>query len=158
MQMPEDDREREGAALEAPPELISALKRSPRPSIFIPPAVDEAILHAAHQHLSRKKSPRLKWFLPIPWGVAVAVLVLLLVIAPQALRKAGSTPGSRFVRDDLNRDGQVNILDAFALARELKTGVPLSPQLDINGDGVVDERDVATLAARAVSLGKGGGS
>jgi hypothetical protein len=30
--------------------------------------------------------------------------------------------------------------------------------LDINVDGVVDERDVATLAAKAVSLGKGGRS
>ena len=50
------------------------------------------------------------------------------------------------------------VLDAFALARELKSKPHPNPQLDINGDGVVDEQDVATLAARAVSLGKGGRS
>ena len=65
---------------------------------------------------------------------------------------AGAVPG------DLNHDGQVDILDAFALARQLKESAQSNLQLDMNGDGVVDERDVATLAARAVSLGKGGRS
>ena len=53
---------------------------------------------------------------------------------------------------------QVDILDAFALARQLKLGGTRNPQLDLNGDGVVDERDVASIAARAVKLEQGGRS
>jgi hypothetical protein len=88
----------------------------------------------------------------------MTALVLFLAILPQLLRKSGPTPAARYSRGDVNHDGQVDILDAFALARELKAGAHPSRQLDINGDGVVDERDVATLAARAVSLEKGGHS
>jgi hypothetical protein len=52
----------------------------------------------------------------------------------------------------------VDILDAFALARQLKSGLVPGPGQDINGDGVVDERDVETIAAQAVRLQKGGHS
>jgi len=52
----------------------------------------------------------------------------------------------------------VDMLDAFALARELQQGRTPRPQLDLNGDGVVDERDVEVLAARAVTLETGGHS
>src|ERR1043166_1216792 len=158
MQVPENNYEREEKAPEAPPKLISALKRSPKATIFIPSTVDGAILHAARRHLSRQTERRFKWPSLVRWGIALAAIVLLLAIAPQFLRKTGPVPRAGLVPGDLNHDGQVDILDAFALARELKTGVHPNPQLDINGDGVVDERDVATLATRAVSLGKGGRS
>jgi hypothetical protein len=46
-------------------------------------------------------------------------------------------------------------LDAFSLARRLQQGGTPDPALDINGDGVVDDRDVETLAARAVQLQPG---
>jgi hypothetical protein len=158
MQMPEDNRDGAKESLEAPPKLVAALKRSRTAPIFIPPTVDQAILHAARRHLSQQKRPRFKWSLLLRWGMAVAALIAVLAIVPMALRKGGSSASSGLVRGDLNHDGQVDILDAFALARELKTGGHPRPQLDINVDGVVDERDVATLAAKAVSLGKGGRS
>ncbi len=158
MQMPENNRRREDEALEAPPELVSALKRSLKPAIFIPPVVDEAILHSARRQLARRKELGFRWPLILRWAAAMAALVVLLAILPQFLRKSGPTTASRYSRGDVNHDGQVDILDAFALARELKAGAHPSRQLDINGDGVVDERDVATLAARAVSLEKGGHS
>jgi len=44
------------------------------------------------------------------------------------------------------------------LARQLKAGKPSDLRFDVNGDGVVDERDVARIAAHAVSLDKGGRS
>ncbi len=158
MQTPEHNRDREEQTVDAPPALVSALKRSAQAPIFIPPMVDEAILRAAHRQLARQKSSRFKWSLLVRWAFAAAALALLLAILPQAFRKSGSAPGTRFANRDLNHDGQLDILDAFALARELKSGAHPSPQLDINGDGVVDERDVAALAARAVTLGKGGRS
>ena len=158
MQLPENNDDHEKEALEAPPKLVSALKRSPKAPIFIPPAVDETILRAARRHLSRLESPWFKWSRLFRWGMAVAALALLLAIVPQALRKVGPTAGSRLVRGDLNHEGQVDILDAFALARELEKGAHPGPQWDINGDGIIDKRDVAALAVRAVSLGKGGRS
>ena len=48
----------------------------------------------------------------------------------------------------------LDILDSFALARELKKGNPLPAYLDVNGDGVVNEQDVNSIASRAVALGK----
>lgn len=158
MQLPENNRDAEQETLAAPPELVSALKRSPKAPIFIPPSLDESILRSARQHLSRPKERKFKWSLMVRWGVATATLVLLLALLSQFLKKPGSSPGAGLAQGGLNHDGQIDILDAFALARELKAGAPPNPKLDVNGDGVVDERDVATLAARAVSLGKGGRS
>jgi hypothetical protein len=61
-----------------------------------------------------------------------------------------------FAREDLNHDGRVDILDAFQLARELKSGK--APKMDLNADGHTDASDVEVLARRSVSLEKGGRS
>jgi len=61
---------------------------------------------------------------------------------------------AQFAREDLNRDGKIDILDSFALARELKNGDSLPAYLDVNGDGVVNEQDVNAIASRAVALRK----
>jgi len=49
-------------------------------------------------------------------------------------------------------------LDAFALARKVETGDAFEASIDLNGDGKMDQRDVAVLSARAVTLEKGGPS
>ena len=46
------------------------------------------------------------------------------------------------------------MLDAFTLALQVQHGAAPGPRLDLNGDGVVDERDAEVLAAHAVSLGE----
>ena len=48
------------------------------------------------------------------------------------------------------------MLDVYLLARHIKDGDRLDPRWDMNGDGVVDQRDVDAIAAIAVSIGKGG--
>ncbi len=156
METPENNRARQDELLEALVELVSALKRSAKHDIFIPRTVDEAILRSARRHLSERKRRRFTWALGLRWAPAAAIVVLLLAILPQVLRKAERAKTASYAQSDLNHDGRVDILDAFALARELKAGGHVGGQFDINGDGVVDERDVAALAARAVSLAKGG--
>ena len=147
--------------LELPPALEAKFKQFPAPCLFVPPTVDEQILRAARQHLQRQERPRsalfAKWRLALSLsGIAAMFLIAALVIS---LKLAGPRAGARFAREDLNRDGRVDILDAFSLARTLKNRpTPYNPALDINGDGVVDERDVTSLAARAVQLPKGGRS
>ena len=77
----------------------------------------------ARRQLSREQEPKLRWPRLIRWGVAAAALVLLLAIVPVGLRK----PASSVARGDLNHDGQVDILDAFALAREIRAGAHPGP-------------------------------
>jgi Dockerin type I domain len=159
MQMPDNNQPCQDEALEAPPRLVSALKRLPQEPIFIPPTADEAILRAARSHLNPPQQPRPGWFRFLPW-VAATAGILLLVAIPQFFMQPAPGPArdSRFAQGDLNHDGRVDILDAFALARQLKQGGTKTLQQDANGDGVVDDRDVATLAARAVKLERGGHS
>ena len=157
--MPDNNQPYPDEALEAPPKLVSVLKRLPHEPIFIPPTADEAILRAARKHLSPPIQSRPQWFRFMPW-VATAAAIVLLAAIPQFFKQPTSKPApdAVFARGDLNHDGRVDILDAFALARQIKQGSPRNLQLDVNGDGVVDERDVATIAARAVKLEQGGRS
>ena len=59
------------------------------------------------------------------------------------------------MREDLDHSGRVDILDAFALARRLASPGQIDLQWDMNGDGVVDERDVDVVARAAVRLPTG---
>jgi hypothetical protein len=141
--------------MEAPPRLVAALKRiTPRP-VFVPPSVDAAVLNAARKHLARPQSKerltRRPWFM---WPAAASACVMLALLAHTLMKPAGPD----FAREDLNRDGRVDILDAFHLARELEAGTPPPATLDLNGDGVVDRRDAEIIAALAVKLEKGGPS
>ena len=180
-----NDREQNDPNLDAPEKLRAALARSQTRRIIVPAAVDEAVLRAARERLAGAGEPR-KRGTPNAGekasgrseGFGIAAL-LRLVCDTAAVRGRGFAPLTAVavtivaagvlvwlavhpraaVRpEDLNADGQVDMLDAFALARELQQGRTPRPQLDLNGDGVVDERDVEVLAARAVTLETGGHS
>ena len=49
----------------------------------------------------------------------------------------------------------MDVLDAFLLARRVRDGTA-TPVDDVNGDGVVDHRDVDRVAGLAVSVEGGG--
>jgi hypothetical protein len=53
---------------------------------------------------------------------------------------------------DINGDGKLNILDAYAMAKALKAGGVKGKAWDQNGDGQVNARDVRSLALAAVAL------
>jgi hypothetical protein len=173
--------------LDAPPRLVAALRQLPREPVFIPPTLDEGLMKAARQHLGQREKKRMGWFRLLPWGVATAGLAAAVLLAyPHAKEKflgpgrsmvSRSTksfrhgsentgqPGIQLqshgvadVREDLNGDGKIDILDAFMLAKKLQ-GTPTSDlRLDVNGDGAIDRRDVDTIATHAVSLEKRGRS
>lgn len=172
--------------LEAPPRLIAALKGLRRESVFVPPTIDQSLIKAARQQLVRTEKKKSPWFRLLPWtvvatGFAAAVLVGypyakdFLGLGGRRFERSANLdgrrsetpnepgiraqhPGFTSLREDLNRDGEVNILDAFMLARKLQNPAPVDPNLDVNGDGVIDQRDVDTVAAHAVSLEKRGRS
>ena len=58
----------------------------------------------------------------------------------------------------LSHERRLDILDAFILAKRLQGGPVQERRWDVNGDGVVDERDVRAIAVEAVRLDKGGRS
>ena len=158
MHQPEDNREHQDL-VEAPAELVRALKHFDA-APFIPPAVDEAILRSARCQLGRRAGSGLLAFSPglrfswrlAPWAAALAAATLVGVLLLPLQRS------HQLTREDLNRDGRVDILDAFALARALNATPVLKKAPDINGDGVTDQLDVNAIAAQAVSLQKGGSS
>jgi len=127
-------------------ELAQALGHPVEP-IEIPAEVDEAILaraveRAAVVRRSRRRRRRrvLRWAAP---AAAVAAAVALVVVLPLTW-SADPGAASEAVAagpDDVNRDGRVDILDAYALARSATDA----------GRG-----DVERVALAAVSLGEGG--
>lgn len=141
--------------LQAPPKLVAALKEASRRSVFVPLYVDSAILKAAREHLQK---PTASTFALRRWMLWPALAAVCLLIVCVAVRFVMTSTQPRYAREDLNHDGKVDILDSFALARELKAGKQLPAAYDINGDGVVDERDVALIAAHAVELKKDSGT
>jgi hypothetical protein len=56
------------------------------------------------------------------------------------------------VAEDLNRDGKLDILDAYLLAKRLADQQPLAKEWDVNGDGVINGKDVDAVALAAVKL------
>jgi hypothetical protein len=96
----------------------------------------------------------LLWFRRLAFATACLLFLSLAYWVIQLSSERAST----FAREDINRDGHVDILDAFQLARQLQSGVEQARALDFNGDGLVDHSDADALATRAVSLEKGGRS
>jgi hypothetical protein len=175
--------EPDDASLQAPPELVSALKRLPQERLFVPPAVDGVVVRAAREHLVggrlgksqlRRGSFRELLSLSFSWkvwaGAGLGVVVLAL-LAYQFLSPRGGTfgvgnpfassrPVSEPVRAPLpgnaSTERRMDILDAFTLARQLKSGPVREPRWDVNHDGIVDERDVRAIAFEVVRLDRGG--
>lgn len=127
--------------------LAAVLKELPARRVFVPPAIDDALLRAARRHLAQPRPAEPPWsWAALLRPLAIACVALLCFV--WFLTK----PPQSFAREDLNRDGRVDILDAFQLAREAGQGGP-----DLNGDGRVDAGDATVIAERAVQLEKPGG-
>ncbi len=107
------------------------------------PPMSAALRSEAERRLSGSGRARV-WRYVGAAGAIAAALLLIVWMLPSA---RAPIPG------DVDRSGHVNILDAFAIARALDHGGALDPAWDMNGDGVVDQRDVDVVAMRSVSLG-----
>ena len=154
--MNEHDRQNNEPELQAPPRFVTALKQLPRERIFVPPAIDLVVAEAARRQFVRPTDQR-KFFRPwLIWPAFAAGCAVVAATAYLLVWRGHEQLAS--AREDLNHDGRVDILDAFALARQVRDGKPAPAALDLNGDGVVDRRDAEIIAAHAVKLEKGGRS
>lgn len=110
--------------------------------IFIPPTLDEAILRQARERFEGKATrPLFRFWNWFALAGAAALIAILILILPR-------TKPAAIAREDFNGDGQVDILDAFALAKSIEDG----KGVDQNDDGKVDDADVRAIASAAVQL------
>ncbi|SRR6266516_6592448 len=138
---------------QVPAEMAEQLKALYGGPPFVPPVVDNLVLARAREHLKRPARARRTVSFP-HWLAAAAVFTLCAWLGSLWWASKHPAPAAR---EDLNHDGRIDILDAFALARRLQQGAAPSPLFDINGDGVVDQKDIDAIAGRAVALTKGPG-
>jgi len=118
--------------------------------------MDERILGAVRQQAIGRN--RMRWVIRYAIGsVAAAAAVVLIAIKtahhdqPTVSNPAASVASA----EDVNRDGKLDILDAYLMARKVAAKEPLTSEWDFNHDGIVDTKDVDVVAFGAVKL-KGG--
>jgi hypothetical protein len=138
---------------------LKGLLQPPNP---VPQAVDKKILNLAQKQFAKKRYRRiLQWLVPT---AAAAVFLLALILTPQlttSILDDLQRPSIRKVkieqiakREDIDRSGTVNILDAMKLDMQIKNAAA-GPEYDFNKDGIVNKKDVDMVAFNAVRINKG---
>ena len=56
------------------------------------------------------------------------------------------------LRGDIDRNGKIDIVDAYLLARKLRRAEMTHVSWDLNSDGRIDRLDVNKVAMRAVAI------
>jgi hypothetical protein len=130
------------------------------PKAGVPPEVDRAVMDRAHKHFAVTQSGqgrrrRIHW----AWRIAAAAAVVVFAFSLDLTKHAGPTKDraslSKTQAVDIDRNGRVDILDAFKLAKHIETAGSAEKEWDINGDGLIDRSDVDMVAHAAVRLDKG---
>jgi hypothetical protein len=130
-----------------PPRLRDALARLDEPAVHVLPALDARILSRAKADYARRTRfrPALRWISAIT-AVAAAVAIAFIVQATLL------HPAVHLAKGDINGNGRIDMLDAYVLAKRVASGGKLDPAWDVNGDGMVDQKDVDWIASAAVSI------
>jgi hypothetical protein len=140
----------ESEDLDLPKPLADALRDAYTYQPEIPTRIDHSILSTGHAKFAQRRRHRLivRWGTGVAAGLA-AVITLVIILRP-------TPPAKPIARGDINTDGQVNMVDALALAKHLAANDQPDPAWDINHDGKIDQADVQALASAAVSLNQTG--
>lgn len=138
------------------PKLSEDLNTLFKPQFSVPPELDRAIMDQANRRLvQRHWRHRIFHHISI-WRIAAAAAVIIFAFSLNLTQKPGpSTSRSVLVGAqavDIDRNGRVDILDAFKLARHIESANRTDKKWDINEDGVVNGKDVDLVASAAVSL------
>lgn len=152
--------------LKIPEKLREDIKGIYKSSAKVPPEVDRAVLDRACEHFakpefSKTKQRRIRW--TVLWKIAAAAAVIIFAFSLDLTlnQKVQEQPvmhaiaiqeGGNF---DIDNNGKVDILDAFALARRIESVNYTETQFDMNNDGLINRDDVDEIAKAAVSLNKG---
>ena len=148
------------------PKLSEDLNTLFKPQFSVPSEVDRAIIDKAHQHFIPKHWRHRVFRHVSLWRIAAAAAVIIFAFSLNLTEKPGPSTSRTVLVEaqavDIDRNGRVDILDAFKLARHVEsakyteTNLSLRKQgWDINGDGLVDRNDVDLVAFASVRLDKG---
>lgn len=164
------DNLNDGDELELPAAMRAQLRDefgspSGRPSAAEWARVDAVIQHEAASHFSKTPDKPVLWRIGrIAAALATAAMVGIVVWinsstdrrADESPRMTSSeTPARPPHPGDINRDGRLDILDAYLLQRRIETAAKIEAQWDLTRDGQVDQRDVQAIAAQSVKLAGG---
>ena len=144
-----------------PSKLSADLNVLFKPQLGVPPEVDRAVMDRAHKHFTGLKSTnndtrsRFHWV----WRIAAAAAVIIFAFSLDLTKQTGPATDrfslSKTQAIDIDRNGRVDILDAFKLARHIESVGNTETKWDFNGDGLIDRSDVDMVALAAVRLDKG---
>lgn len=131
-----------------PPRLVQELKDLHR--LDVPATADASVLLRCRATIAQARRRRRL----LHWAGAAASLAAMIAVAVVVLhdRRPTRTTPTVALREDLDGNGRVDILDAFWLARRIGKE-PSQPAWDVNGDGKVDQQDIDAIAADAVRVG-----
>ena len=139
-----------------PPRLVEELSRLHATEVRVPAALDRAILRQARQSFARRR----RWWLAARWVGAAVASAAAIALAFGTFIRPGKTSSPLAIQPrpqiaqlaDIDRDGRIDMLDAYLVGRKIARHEPLDPAWDINGDGVVDQKDVDLIAHLAVQV------
>ncbi len=149
------------------PDAVKAALRNRFGSVpEVPSNIDQSILADARRHFEQHGPAALRltkrrrvsaWQWTAIGSTVAAACVLFFALKPDQLQQvnsfAASSPGvaaDAQLTSDVDFNGRVDILDAFAMARQIRSGREKS--YDINHDGRFDVTDVDIVAREAVKL------
>jgi hypothetical protein len=140
------------------PDLAARLRNAfAQPAIEVPAEVEEAVLAVIaeragqiRERRARRWWPAVELFPRYAWATAaVAVVALAILMWSLNVRPKQQVSAQPY---DIDGDGQVDIVDAYQMARRIASGKRPPSNWDFNRDGVVDERDVSLIAQQSVAV------
>ncbi len=145
--------------LKVSPKLSEDLNTLFKPHFSVPPEVDRAVMDQAHRRFVRRQ--RRSRLFRRAGSIAAAAAVIIFAFSLNLIEKPGPTTSRSVLVEaqalDIDRNGRVDILDAFKLARHVESAENTEKRWDINGDGLVNSNDVDLVALAAVRLDKNKG-
>ena len=147
----------EDSELRIPDKLSEDLNTIFKSDQLVPHEIDRTIIDGARRYLGHRqeKVRVLRWFSSAAAAAAV-ILSVFLLDTPKQTAIAPSRPAFIAVKNDIDQNGSVDILDAFRLARYIDSAEIPDIKWDINGDGLVNHKDVDSVAFAAVRLDRAG--
>jgi len=135
--------------------LSQDLKRLYQSPGHVPDSIDRAIL--SQLPVPSTRAYRIRVYRTVAAFAALIGIVIGLLVFTQGETNISTdeqAQTSTFARTDIDQNGTVNILDAYSLARHIKSQQPARPTWDLNADGRINQADVDLVAYTAVRLSR----